>query len=122
MTSLVSHAKRELELIGEEDETIEGYLKVIRAFADMEHSGCSASIAIPVINELLQFRNLSPLTNDPKDWMQVEMGDDPCWQSRRRSEAFSHDGGNTYYLLSEGGSSRHRAPMHKSVDVNYATS
>lgn len=122
MSNLVNHARRELELIGEEPEIINGYLKVIQAFADMGHSGGSAFVAIPVIHELLQFHNLSPLNNDPKDWMQIEMGDDPCWQSRRRPDAFSDDGGQTYYLLSEsGGQSDNHRPLHKSVDVNYAT-
>lgn len=97
-SNLVDHAKRELELIGEEPETILGYLKVIRAFADMGHSGGSAFVAIPVINELLQFKNLSPLTDNPDEWMEVE-GD--MHQSRRNPEAFSTTNGFTYYLLSE---------------------
>lgn len=64
MSNLVKHARRELELIGEDPEFIKGYLKVIQAFADMGHSGGSASVAIPTINELLQFNNLSPLIDD----------------------------------------------------------
>lgn len=114
-SNLVDHAKRELNLLGEEPETVEGYIKVIRAFSDMGHSGGSASVAIPVINELLQFHNLRSLTDDPREWNQVEMGDEPCWQSNRRSEAFSYDGGKTYYLLSEGGNDRNRQPMHTST-------
>lgn len=99
MSNLVKHAKRELEIIGEEPEFIEGYLKVIQAFADMGHSGGSAMVAIPTINELLQFRNLAPLTNAPDEW--IEVGDS-MWQNIRNSEAFSTDGGRTYYLLSTG--------------------
>lgn len=103
MSNLVNHARRELEILGEEPETIKGYLKVIQAFADMGHSGGSASVAIPVINELLQFNNLKPLTNDPKYWMEVgkAMGGEEVWQSTRRSDAFSNDGGETYYCLDE---------------------
>ncbi len=66
MSNLVEHARRELELVGEEEEFIEGYLKVIQAFADMGHSGGSASVAIPVIQTLLQFKNLKPLTDNPE--------------------------------------------------------
>jgi hypothetical protein len=115
-SNLVDHARRELEIIGEEPETIEGYLKVIQAFADMDHSGGSASIAIPVINELLQFNNLGPLTDNPDEWMAIseEMGFDNAWQSRRRSDAFSHDGGKTYYLLSEGAHQNNPSPLHES--------
>ena len=105
MSNLVNHARRELELIGEDPEWIEGYLKVIQAFADMGHSGGSASVAIPTITKLLQFKNLSPLTNDPNEWNKVSdkiYGEvEEFWQNRRCSEAFSEDGGKTYYLLSE---------------------
>lgn len=105
-SNLVSHARTELELIGEEPEFIEGYLNVIQAFANMGHSGGSAAVAIPTITELLCFRNLSPLTRNPDEWHFVsgtDYGlDKDIWQSKRNPEAFSHDGGKTYYLLSEG--------------------
>ena len=117
-SNLVRHAKRELELIGEEPETIEGLLKVIQAFADMGHSGGSASVCIPWINTLLQFKNIKPLTNDPTEWMHhgpAVWGEEAgIWQNIRNSEAFSNDGGKTYYLLSEGGSNINRRPIHKS--------
>lgn len=106
-SNLVSHARTELTLIGEELDTIEGYLKVIQAFADMGHSGGSASVAIPVIHELLYYKNLTPLTNNPDEWMHhtEETWGEPggIWQNRRNGEAFSNDGGRTYYLLSERG-------------------
>jgi hypothetical protein len=103
-SNLVEHARRELELLGEEPGTIAGYLKVIRAFADMGHSGGSAAVAIPVIHELLQFKNLRPLTDDPAEWEHIAedvAGQPDLWQNLRNSEAFSKDGGRTYYLLSE---------------------
>lgn len=92
-SNLVAHARRELALIGEEPDTIDGYIKVIQAFADMGHSGGSASVAIPVINRLLSYENLSPLTDDPDDWIEVGYG---MWQNRRCSRMFSEDGGKTY--------------------------
>jgi len=119
VSNLVDHARRELELIGEEPDTITGYLNVVQAFADMGHSGGSASVAIPVIHELLQFKNLRPLTDDPREWAHVaeETWGSPggVWQNTRNSEAFSNDGGKTYYLLSEGGNDRNREPLHASV-------
>ncbi len=111
MSNLVEHARRELALIGEEQEFVDGYLNVIQAFADMGHSGGSASVAIPVINHLLQFKNLSPLTDDPEDWIQVG---DRSWQNRRNPEAFSQDVGCTHYLLSEGGNDNNPYPRHAS--------
>ena len=92
-SNLMIHARRELELIGEEPDTIAGYLRVIRAFADMGHSGGSASVAIPVIGRLLSYENLAPLTDDPEDWIEVGYG---LWQNRRCSRMFSEDGGKTY--------------------------
>lgn len=119
--SLLEHARFELELIGEEEETIQGYLNVIQAFANMGHSGGSASVAIPVINELLQFHNLTPLTNDPDEWLfhgeDVWGAGGGVWQNRRNSEAFSNDGGKTYYLLSEGGNDQNRKPLHTSTHM-----
>jgi len=103
MSNLVEHAKTELELLGEDPEVIEGYLNVIQAFADMGHSGGSASVAIPTISRLLNFGNLKPLTSDPDEWVDhTEVsGNNPLWQNKRNSEAFSLNGGKTYYLLSE---------------------
>ncbi len=110
MSNLIEHARRELELVGEEEEVVEGYLKVIQAFADMRHSGGSASIAIPVLYQLLQFKNLKPLTDNPDEWMLVA---DQMWQCLRNSEAFSDNGGQSYYLLSEGGHQGNPYPSHK---------
>lgn len=116
MSNLVNHARRELTRIGEESETIEDYIRVIQAFADMGHSGGSASVAIPVINELLQFKNLSPLTDDSDEWMEVDLGG-RAWQSRRNPEVFSTDGGKTHYLLSEVTNTSNPEVIHQSVRV-----
>jgi hypothetical protein len=110
MMSLVEHAKQELELLGVEDDMKDHILKVVEAFAEFGHSGGSASWAIPVLNDLLQFKNLTPLTDNPMEWMQV--GTD-MWQNVRRSEAFSSDGGKHYWLLSEGGTQVRQEPLHK---------
>lgn len=102
MSNLVEHARYELELLGEEPETIEGYLKVVQAFADMGHSGASAEVAIPTLERLLRFMNLTPLTDDPAEWEhhgEVMFPPVGVWQSRRCSEAFSTDGGKTYHLV-----------------------
>lgn len=118
MSNLVEHAKRELKAINEDPKDVEGYLKVIQAFADMGHSGGSAMVAIPIINELLQFHNLSPLTDDPEEWYfhgeDVWGSEGGVWQNKRNGEAFSHDGGKTYYLLSDGAHNYNRQPLHVS--------
>ncbi len=117
MSNLVDHARRELEAVGEDPQTIEGLLKVIQAFADMGHSGGSASIAIPMIHQLLQFKNLTALTDDPAEWFFHEENTagypGGFWQNIRDGEAFSHDGGKTYYLLSEGANAQNPSPLHE---------
>jgi hypothetical protein len=118
-SNLVSHARYELELIGEDPEFIKSYLVVIQAFADQGHSGGSASVAIPTINALLQFQPLSPLTDDPSEWNHVSEevwgAEGGIWQSRRNFEAFSNDEGKSYYLLSESGiDPKNREPLHQS--------
>lgn len=103
-SNLVAHARFELERLGEDPDTIRGLLRVIQAFADMGHSGGSASIAVPMISQLLQFLPLTALTTDPAEWNEIsrEMsGGEDLWQNRRDSRAFSHDGGRTYYLVDD---------------------
>ena len=103
-SNLESHAETELKRIHCDPETIEDILKVIRAFDEAGHSGSSAAWSIHVIQDLLNFKNLSPLTDDPDEWNQVspDIGfPQTTWQSRRNSEAFSQDGGKTFRLNSE---------------------
>ena len=104
-SNLMIHARRELELLGEEPEIVEGYLKMIQIFADMGHSGGSASVFVPTLTRLLWFKNLTPLTDDPDEWVHhtTEVWGEPggVWQNVRNGEAFSDDGGKTYTLLSE---------------------
>lgn len=102
--SLIEHAERELARLGNDADFNESILGAVRAFASYGHSGGSASYAIPVLNDLLQFKNLTPLTDDPDEWMKVEGSsdsDEGLWQSCRRPEAFSEDGGKTYTLTSD---------------------
>lgn len=105
-SNLVAHARRELEIIGEEPHTIEGICKIMQAFSDMGHSGGSASVVIPWINALLNFHNLTPLTDDPTEWIyhdEMTWGQPGgIWQNIRNSKAFSRDGGLTYTFFEPG--------------------
>jgi hypothetical protein len=100
-SNLVAHARRELELIGEEPDVIDWYCRTVREFASYGHSGGSASVTIPVLNKLLQYEPLTPLTADPAEWTdRSEMSGYPLWQNARDSRAMSEDGGATYWLVS----------------------
>ena len=102
---LAQHAWDELDRAGLFDRAsdYEGALGVavmelVHVFARHGHSGASAAAATHLFSELVAFRPLSPLTNDPDEWVEVADG---LWQSRREPEAFSRDGGATYRLNSD---------------------
>jgi hypothetical protein len=117
-SNLVQHARRELDLLTEEDPEIKAsILRAVEGFASYEgHSGGSAMVCIGMLERLLNFRSLSALTDSPAEWMDVsEQSGYEMWQSRRNSEAFSHDGGKTFWLLSEGAHAGNRKPLHDSV-------
>jgi len=122
MSNLADHARRELVIIGEEPETIDWYVRVIDTFNEMGHSGSSAAITTQVLNRLLQWQPLTDLTNDPHEWMFIAddiAGMPNLWQSLRNPEAFSNDGGITYYLLSERVASpggMETTPLHRSQE------
>lgn len=101
--TLTEHARRELDIVGEDEDVKAGLLKVVEAFADMGHSGASAHFCANAIDRLLRYQPLAPLTNSVDEWQHIaeEIGGPDLWQSRRNPEAFSHDAGHTYYLLSE---------------------
>lgn len=101
--SLVEHAKRELDLLGQTAED-PGYsasiVATVAAFASYGHSGGSASVAIHHLTRLLNFEPLSPITADPAEWVdRSEMSGQPWWQNVRDSRAMSHDGGKTWWYV-----------------------
>lgn len=105
--SLVEHAERELKLAGLFDDNSDyggmlgdAVLKMVKIFAEEGHSGCSAHLAIDIFNKLARFKTLTPLTDNPDEWMDIAdaYGGTPgTWQSRRQGSCFSNDGGRTYY-------------------------
>ena len=87
------------------DESIEEILAkveniLVDTFDKQGHSGMSGALVLSIFNRVVDFKNLTPLTNDPEEW-QFHNYVRPLWQNRRCSEAFSNDGGKTYYLNSE---------------------
>lgn len=100
-SNLVAHAITELDRIGmTPGDDINGEMRkcildVIRVVSEQGHSGASASYLQGVLGDLLNFKPLSPLTNDP------ERNPDGLWQNRRDGECFSRDGGKTFRRNSE---------------------
>lgn len=111
-SGLVSHARRELELAGlfDEDSDYEGMaaeavIDLMMVFSAQGHSGFSAGMVTELFRRLASFENLTPLDDNPATWMHIaeEIGGANLWQSVRRPDAFSHDGGKTWTLNFEQG-------------------
>jgi hypothetical protein len=74
------HAEKELALIGLGPDITDEYsiamreniLKMVDTFADAGHSGFSASYAIRVLEKILKFEPVSPLTGADDEWAEVE--------------------------------------------------
>lgn len=113
--TLEGHARRELAIVGEGQDVIDGIASVVRAFAGCGHSGGSAPYAIAYLEKLLRYQALTPLTDNPDEWIdRTEMSGTPMWQSARDPRAISRDGGKTYQLTDEmqASGSSEVTPMH----------
>lgn len=100
--SLVNHARRELELIGEDPAYSASLVAAIAAFASFGHSGGSAEVAKEQLRKLLNFENLAPITDNPEDWEDRSKENGwPLWQNERNSKLFSEDGGKTYWNVND---------------------
>lgn len=76
MSNLIEHAKKELSLIGGENDPMQDQmnshiLKMVEEFSKEGHSGFSASYAVSALQKLLRFQPLTPLTGDDSEWMEV---------------------------------------------------
>ena len=119
-SNLVKHALREMELAGIPQEDRDKIMPIIRTFASQGHSGGSAGWYIVTLVKLLQFENLTSLTDNPNEWNKVSEehshANGPLHQSQRNPEAFSTDGGKTYYLLSENPNPQRPDNFHTSTN------
>lgn len=99
--SLLDHARRELDLagIGDEDADYGGMLKdatlqLVEVFAAQGHSGSSAAMVTELVQRLMRYDILTPLTGEDSEWTDVaEYGGDIQWQNNRLSHVF-RDGGD----------------------------
>lgn len=91
--SIKTHAEQELALIGlgpdctdEMDKAMrEHILKMVDTFADEGHSGFSASYAIRILEKLLKFEPVTPLTGEDDEWMEIADG---TYQNKRCGRVF----------------------------------
>jgi len=98
--SLLDFAKSELTHIGmgedandEMDIAMRDHiLKMVEIFAEEGHSGFSASLALSLLQKLLDFKPLSPLTGEDSEWLKCEN----VYQNKRCFSVFKDEEGNAY--------------------------
>lgn len=71
--SLVEYAKSELAKIGRDEEGLQdlinkNILDIVEMFSEQGHSGFSAGYALSVLERLLRYKPLTPLTGEPDEW------------------------------------------------------
>lgn len=98
--SFKSHAEHELFLIGlgpdctDINKTMrEHILQMIDTFSEGEHSGFSASYAISILEKLLRFEPITPLTGNDDEWMKISSD---TYQNIRCGHVFKTDNGDAY--------------------------
>jgi hypothetical protein len=96
MSNLVDYAKSELDIAGltadgdEYDVAVrEAALEIIEKFSDQGHSGFSAGMVTNIVEKLMRFHPLTPLTGDDDEWTEVTEG---VFQNKRCSHVFKENG------------------------------
>ena len=94
--SIINHAKNELNIIGlsksENEMDVEmanHILHMVEEFSKEGHSGYSASYAISILEKLLRFEPLTPLTGEDSEWIEVSTG---LYQNNRCGHVFKENG------------------------------
>ncbi|SDI15160.1 hypothetical protein SAMN05192534_12338 [Alteribacillus persepolensis] len=118
--SLVGFAKRELAVLEEDGDDMQKemnncILEIIETFSKQGHSGFSASYAMQIIERILRFKPVTPLTGEDDEWNVV---DEDLEQNKRcpsvfrynkdnktayniDGKIFSEDGGETWYTCED---------------------
>lgn len=92
--SLVEFARSELARIGDGTDEMqsvmnEHIIRMVQTFSDEGHSGFSASYAVAILEKLLRYEPLTPLTGEDDEWCEVSTG---VHQNRRCSHVFKENG------------------------------
>lgn len=76
----------------------EAVMALVKAHSEQGHSGGSHWVTLGVFNKVINYKTLTPLTSSPDEWCEVSPG---VWQSNRQPDAFSENGGQTWYCLDD---------------------
>ncbi len=128
MSNLIDFAKSELDIIGMKEDDLEisnramreHILKMIEVFSDEGHSGFSASYAAAILEKLLRFQPISPLTGEDSEWNLISELE-KLYQNKRCSHVFKSNGKaydlNGKVFIQENGSAYTSADSR--VDVTF---
>ena len=104
-SALYEYAKKELERIEkgcEDEESLsmqqaidKNILELINVFSNQHHSGFTATYVIDILQRLLHYKPLTPLTGEDDEWEDVTSYgyDTPTFQNKRCSAVFKDDRG-----------------------------
>ena len=96
MSNMTEFAKKEMDIIGlKEGDDMDGLMRkhilhMVKEFADEGHSGFSAPYALSILQKVLAFKPLSPLTGEDSEWNDMsDYGrEDNMYQNNRYSAVF----------------------------------
>lgn len=107
MSNLLEHAKTELELAGydiseegcNKEDLVGGYAnacaksayELVETLSKQGHSGMSIGITLELFNKLAKRQTLTPITNNPDEWIKVDGHEDEPWQNKRKPSCFTTD-------------------------------
>lgn len=101
--SLVEYAESELRRVGlfDKDSDYDGMLgkaalEIVKVFADQGHSGFSAAMTTGLVEKLMRFEPLSPLTGDEDEWVVLDYDDHMYAQNKRCFRVFQRRDGTAY--------------------------
>jgi hypothetical protein len=103
-SNLVNYAKQELALLrgpaGEPDEMQDAIeanvLQMVEIFSREGHSGSSAAYTIGILEKVLRFEPLTPLTGADDEWVILDYGPEMAAQNKRCSHVFRRSDGTAY--------------------------
>lgn len=87
---MINYAKSELARITKDEDGLQrrinrDILEIVKIFSNQGHSGFSGSYALSILNRLLRFKPITPLTGEKEEWN--DLGDGR-WQNKRCSSVF----------------------------------
>lgn len=107
--NMLEYAKSELDRINKDKDGMQeainkDILEIVKVFSEQGHSGFSAGYALNILERLLRFKPITPLTGEDDEWNEIIKG---VWQNKRCSSIFKHEDGtctdNESIIVSDNG-------------------